>query len=204
MGKLCKIIFLINLGFFNFSYSQHCDALALTMTTPTNVDFVFDSFGKFIGGVTQNGASVLRISVDNSVTLDPDCRWRLVVIVDNNPGAGTPAAEWETMLAYGTSGSNPNIAMLEIRARNACNTALTGNVFVNLLANNGDSYDLIDFNGSVTIPAGSCITNVNGPGSYLTNYNEYHFDIDYRLVPGLGLTPGIYQISLKYILIEEL
>jgi hypothetical protein len=174
------------------------------MPTVSNVDFTFDSFAKYIGGITQNGASIIRVNVSNSVTLDPDCRWSLSVIVDNNPLSGTPANEWESLVNYTTSGNAPQIDMLEIRIRNACNTSLTGGGFVNLLNNHGDFFNIIDFNGGVTIPAGSCITNVNGPGSYLSNYNEYNFTIDYRITPGLNLRSGIYQLSIKFLIIEEL
>lgn len=185
-------------------FAQHCDAVALFMPSLANVDFTFDSFAKYIGGITQNGATIIRVNVSNSVNLDPDCRWALSVIVDNNPSAGTPANEWESLVNYTSSGTPPQIDMLEIRVRNACNTSLTGNGFVNLLNNHGDFFNIIDFNNSVTIPAGSCITNVNGPGSYLTHYNEYNFTIDYRITPGLTLRSGIYQISIKFLLIEEL
>lgn len=174
------------------------------MPTVSNVDFTFDTFAKYIGGITQNGATQLRVNVSNSVTLDPDCRWALSAIVDNNPFSGTPANEWESLVNYTSSGTPPLLNMLEIRVRNACNTSLTGAGFVNLLNNHGDFIQIIDFNGGVTIPAGSCVTNVNGPGSYLTNYNEYHFTIDYRITPGLNLRSGIYQISLKFLIIEEL
>jgi hypothetical protein len=56
----------------------------------------------------------------------------------------------------------------------------------------------------VTNSAGACATNVNGPGNYLSNYDEYTFDIDYRLAPGLSLKSGIYQLRLKYLLTESL
>ncbi len=174
------------------------------MPTVSNVDFTFDTFAKYIGGVTQNGATQIRVNVSNSVNLDPDCRWALSAIVDNNPFSGTPANEWESLVNYTSSGTAPQLDMLEIRVRNACNTSLTGPGFVNLLNNHGDALNIIDFNGGITIPAGSCVTNVNGPGSYLTNYNEYNFTIDYRITPGLSLRSGIYQISLKFLIIEEL
>lgn len=174
------------------------------MPTVPNVDFTFDSFAKYIGGITQNGATQIRVNVSNSVNLDPNCRWSLSAIVDNNPLSGTPANEWESLVNYTSSGTAPQLNMLEIRIRNTCNTSLTGTGFVNLLNNHGDALNIIDFNGGITIPAGSCVTNVNGPGSYLTNYNEYHFTIDYRITPGLSLRSGIYQISLKFLIIEEL
>lgn len=203
MKKFYLLFTLFYSVLFNLK-AQHCDAVSVSMPTVSNVDLTFDTFAKYIGGVTQNGATQIRVNVSNSVTLDPDCRWALSAIVDNNPFSGTPANEWESLVNYTSSGTAPTLDMLEIRVRNACNTSLTGSGFVNLLNNHGDALNIIDFNGGVTIPAGSCVTNVNGPGSYLTNYNEYNFTIDYRITPGLSLRSGIYQISLKFLIIEEL
>jgi hypothetical protein len=204
---ILKKVYFLSLFVFIFQISikaQHCDAVAISMPTVANVDFTFDSFAKYIGGITQNGATQIRVAVSNNITLDPDCRWALSAIVDNNPFSGTPANEWESLVSYTSSGAPPTLDMLEIRVRNACNTPLTGQAFVNTLNNNGDALNIIDFNGGITIPAGSCATNVNGPGSYLNNYNEYNFTIDYRITPGLSLKSGIYQISVKFLIIEEL
>ncbi len=52
-------------------------------------------------------------------------------------------------------------------------------------------------------PAGSCTTNVNGSGDYLTNYSEYNFNIDIRLKPGFQLNPGIFQLNVKFTLTEN-
>jgi acetylornithine deacetylase/succinyl-diaminopimelate desuccinylase-like protein len=57
-------------------------------------------------------------------------------------------------------------------------------------------------NNGITTPAGSCITNVNGPGNANTNPDEYLFDIDYRIVPGGSLKSGIYELRVRFLLTE--
>jgi hypothetical protein len=45
---------------------------------------------------------------------------------------------------------------------------------------------------------------VNGPGSYLTNYDEFNFDIDIRLRPGARFNPGIYNLNIRFRLEENI
>lgn len=171
------------------------------LSSSGNVDYTFDSFGKYLGGITQNGVSQLKVTVDNSITNNPNCRWNLVIYIDNN---NAPVQdEWEILTPYTMSGSKPKINQLQIRVKNHCNTSITGNSFFSANPVPGTPIILIQ-NTGITIPAGSCITNVNGPGNYTKNYDEYTFDIDYRVLPGLSLKSGIYQLRLKYLLTETL
>jgi hypothetical protein len=62
-------------------------------------------------------------------------------------------------------------------------------------------FDIV--NDASLIPAGSCATNVNSAGSYLTDPNEYTFMVDYRIVPGLNFTSGYYQVVLHFCLVEQ-
>ncbi|MDP4845089.1 MAG: hypothetical protein NWR83_11520, partial [Salibacteraceae bacterium] len=52
--------------------------------------------------------------------------------------------------------------------------------------------------------AGCCATNTNGPGSYLTNYDEYTFTVDIRVDPGYAFNPGIYELDIRFHLEEQL
>jgi hypothetical protein len=181
--------------------AQFCDRVILTLSSQPNADFTFDTFGKYIGGITQNGITQLKVLVDNSLTSNPDCRWNLVIYVDNSSNPATPTDEWELMSQHTLSGSTPKINQLQLRVRNRCNTSLTGNSFFNTNVLPGQPIAIIS-NTGITIPSGSCTTNVNGPGNYTTRYDEYTFDIDYRIIPGLSLKSGIYQLRLKYLLTE--
>ena len=53
-------------------------------------------------------------------------------------------------------------------------------------------------------PAGSCSQNVNGPGSYLTNYDEFNFDIDIRINPEFNFNPGIFNLNIRFRLEENI
>jgi len=178
---------------------QAIPASGLTLSSPTNVDFVFDTFDKINTGITISGSTILRLKV---LANNAACKWALRVYIDNNPGSGTPAAEWETLNTYGAVvAPKPKLNLLEFKVYNGCNTPIMSSIYQNFAPVNGAFLDII--NGLVLTPAGSCTTNVNGAGDYLSHYNEYSFTIDYRIKPGLNVTPGNYQIALKFCLVEQ-
>lgn len=182
--------------------AQYCDQVTLSVTGQTTLDFTFDTFGKYLGGLTQNGATRLKVNVSNSINNNPNCRWNLVVYIENGNG-GTPNDEWESLFSQSSSGTPPKVELLQLRITNRCQTPQTGNQFFNVPVTVGQPIMVIS-NTGITIPAGSCTTNVNGPGNSTTNYDEYTFDIDYRLQPGVGLKSGIYQLRVKYVLTEAI
>ncbi len=180
--------------------AQFCDEVRLSVSSSANVDFSFDTFGEYMAGITQNGSTKLKVAVSNSLNNNPSCRWNLVILVEN-ASATTAPTEWEQLQSNSTSGTAPQIDMLQLRIRNNCNTSLTGNQFFNVPTTTGTPIIVISNNG-ITTPAGSCTTNVNGPGNSITNYNEYSFDIDYRIVPTNGVRSGVFQLKVKYLLTE--
>lgn len=180
--------------------AQFCDEVRLSVSSNANVDFSFDTFGEYMAGITQNGSTKLKVAVNNSLNNNPSCRWNLVILVEN-ASATTAPTEWEQLQSNSTSGTAPQIDMLQLRIRNNCNTSLTGNQFFNVPITTGTPIIVISNNG-ITTPAGSCTTNVNGPGNSITNYNEYSFDIDYRIVPTNGVRSGVFQLKVKYLLTE--
>jgi hypothetical protein len=182
--------------------AQFCDNVNLSVTTATNVDFSYDTFGKYLAGLTQNAVTKLKVTVSNDINNNPACRWNLVLYVENG-SAVTANTDWEQLQSQSASGTNPKIEMLQVRVRNNCNTSLTGNQFFNVPIISGTPV-LIISNTGITIPSGSCTTNVNGPGNPIDNYNEFSFDIDYRIVPTSGIKSGTYQLRLKYLLTEDI
>lgn len=180
------------------SNCQPFPASSILLSGNNNHDFVFDSFSKYINGITISGATQLRLTV---LPNNASCKWKLRVYVDNNPSTATPVNEWETLSNYGGTGTVPLIDLLEVKIYNGCNTPLNSGVFQNFTPVNGSFIDIIK--DIVIIPAGSCTSNVNGAGSYLTNYKEYSFTIDYRLKPGLVYKAGGYQLSLRFCLVED-
>lgn len=186
------------------SFAQiHCGNVELSVDGSSNAMITFDDFSKYNGGVTLNNALTLKVKVDHQAIPDPDCSWFLNMEVFNNPGSGTPVDEWEELFQYGTGSSdNPSLDILEIRVRNACATSPINGTF-QTFTNNGDIMDIIQSMLAVT-PAGSCTTNVNGPGDANTNYDEFTFTIDIRVRPNLDFNPGIYEMSVRFHLEENL
>jgi hypothetical protein len=182
------------------SNCQAVPASELTRSTPINVDMTFDTFSKYSAGITMSGATLIRLKV---LPNNASCQWKLRMYIDNNPGAGTPAGEWETLQTYGGGAAPaPALSTIEVRVYNGCNTPISSGVYQNFIPpTNLSVIDIID--GAVLTPAGSCATNVNGAGTYLTNYTEYSFTIDYRVIPGLTYSPGVYQVNIWFCIVEE-
>lgn len=163
-----------------------------------NSDFTFDSFSKYAAGITQSGTTMLRLKVTPN---NASCKWSLRVYIENNPGSGTPLDQWETLNNYGGGSDAPTLDLLSIKIYNGCGTPINNGIYQHFSAINGSYIDII--NDATLVPQGTCGTNVNGAGSYLTSANEYTFLVDYRIVPGLHYTPGNYQIILHYCLVEQ-
>ncbi len=203
------------------SYSQ-CGAIAplnncdivksdIILTTPDQIELVFDSFSEYKGGMTLMGSSIIHIKIPSIGPPDPPppgvCQWKLKMIIDNNSWA--IPTDWETNVAYGgvASGVTPALDLLEVRVSNGCKTAINNNTWQQFAPATGSVINII--NSGVLTPAGTCnpLLQTNGAGSYLTNFNEYSFTIDYRLIPydaalGFKYRPGRYSIHIKFCLQE--
>lgn len=201
ISKLISFAFLLISG---VAFSQvHCGSVEIVPNTSVNAYMVFDDFTKYQGGITLNSVARIRVKVEDKTVADPLCSWSLRMFIDNNSGAGTPPTEWEELNLYGNgNGQNPLINALEIRVRNSCATSPSNGVFRSF-SDTSDILDIIEKMLPVT-PAGSCAQNVNGPGSYLTNYDEFNFDIDVRLKPDFNYNPGIFKLNIRFRLEENL
>lgn len=180
----------------------HCGSLEFVSNATETALFSFDEFRDYHAGINLYNVATLRISVTDQVVPDPACSWFLNVSLDNNPGSGTLPTDWEELAPYSLAIANPpTIEELEIRIRNSCATSPADNVF-RTVSNHADILEIIESLLPVT-PAGSCNTNVNGAGSYLTNPGEYIFHIDLRLQPGFAFDPGVYALNLRFHLEEN-
>ena len=175
-----------------------CGNVEFVPNTTVNADFVFDSFSKYIGGISFNAITTVKVVVDEQAPPDPNCKWLLRMEINNNPIAGTNAGDWETRVDYSPTSSlpTPTIDILQVRVDNQCNTPFNAGIFQNF-TNHGDQLDIIQ-NTGVLITAGNCVTNVNGPGSFYTNYDEFAFKVDLRITPGYTYKPGIYELELIF------
>ena len=181
----------------------HCGSVSITPNTTVNSFMIFDDFTRYQGGIILTSVARIRVTVEDKAIPDPLCSWSLRMFIDNNSGAGTPITEWEEILQYGNgNGQNPLLSALEIRVRNSCATSPSNGVFRSF-TNTSDILDIIEQMLPVT-PAGSCAQNVNGPGSYLTNYDEFNFDIDVRFKPDFQYNPGIFKVNIRFRLEENL
>ncbi|MFT5600285.1 MAG: hypothetical protein ACI8Q1_001638 [Parvicella sp.] len=201
MKNILLLYSIILLPFF-LEAQIHCGVVELVPNTTVSEVATFDDFTDYEGGVIMNSVAKIRVNVEDKAIIDPLCSWSLTMTVSNNPGAGTPAGEWEELAQYGSGTSaNPSIDALEIRVRNSCATSPNNGVF-QTFTNNADIIDIIASMLLIT-PAGACATNVNGPGNHLTNYNEFNFDIDIRIKPGFAFNPGIFQLNITFHLEEN-
>lgn len=169
------------------------------MSTPGNIDFTFSDINKYVSGITISGATQLRLKVDEQ---NPGaCRWKLIMYIDNNNHL--PSNEWEPLYTYSSSGNIPELDLIQVKVYNGCGTPLNNGIFQIFSGNTQyDILEIIPDDGNF-YPSGNCDgSHVNTPGSYLTDYNEYNFNIDYRIIPGFQYRPGIYQIKIHFCLVE--
>ena len=168
------------------------------------LEFVFDQISEYESGVTYYGTSILRVTASDTAG-SGNCAWKLYMIA-NNGGAPTPATEWNQLSAYGSAGSQPTIALMDVRVTNNCATSQNNGQWQTFqLAQNGGVIEIIDDGAFVNVAGiGGCSGNgeVNSAGSYLTSYGEFAFVIDYRIRPFFNYAPGKYELNIKFCLRE--
>lgn len=182
--------------FFLVGYSQiHCGSVDFVTNSPVSLNLPFTSFSDYASGVTIIGAATLKLSVSDKAIVDPDCRWRMEMQIENGSTIGN---DWETLVQFGSGvAPNPTLNILEVRISNNCATGIANGIFTKPFTSTLNIQDIIAASAT-TIAAGSCTPGVNGPGNYLENYDEYTFRVDVRVKPGLIFSPGIYQVNLKF------
>ncbi|MCB9198045.1 MAG: hypothetical protein H6600_06255 [Flavobacteriales bacterium] len=184
--------------------------LQLDMTTPNQVEFVFDEIDEYYSGITQYGATILKVSSTVS--------WDLYAV---GRSTGTNGAEfWDQHIDYG-NGASANaipdlpLSLLELRQNQANNGdgAATGafsdysSPFPAVSAPSGANSLYVNA-GTNTPPTlndkyiggHSGATGVVGDdflpgGSYLTSSgtaSDYYYSIDYRILPGL---PAVFPMA---------
>lgn len=198
----CSLLLVSNIGFSQI----HCGVVELQSTSSVDHYMTFTDFTKYQSGYTIMSAARLRVKVENKAVVDLDCSWKLRMFVENNSGAGTAPDKWEEVTLYGNGNADtPLISDLEIRVNNNCGTPLETE-FRSFTDINEVLNVIEEMVPQIIVPAGSCTAsgtkNVNGPGSYLTNYDEFSFDIDLRFKPGFKYNPGVYKLNIRFRLEE--
>lgn len=168
--------------------------------TNQNLNFDFDSFSKINGGIVQYGSSIIKIKVSEAIPAS--CNWTLKMYVSST----AVAPEWDALTNYGSvSGILPPLSLIDVRVNNGCSTPQSFGVWQNFAAAQGAFIDIIN-NAVITASTVPCTvgSEVNGPGSYLTNYNAYTFTVDYRIIlAGFTYRPGRYTLKIEYCLSER-
>ncbi|MFC2110615.1 hypothetical protein ACFLRU_03335 [Bacteroidota bacterium] len=184
--------------------------LQLEMTTPDQIDFVFDEISEYQAGITKYAATILKVSSTVS--------WDLYAVGRSQGNNG--ANFWDQQIDYGNDNSNaiPNLplSLLELKQSHAntgdaaatpSNQSDYSTVFANAKSPSGNNS--IYVNGGTSTPPGisdkyiaghSGTTGVTGDdymvgGSYLTQTgrsSDYYYAIDYRILPGL---PAIFPMA---------
>lgn len=177
--------------------------LQLEMSTPDQVDFVFDKMADYYGGITKYGATILK--VNSSVA------WDLYAVGTSNDGT-----YWDKQMEYGT-GTDPNsidqlpLQLLELHQSEANANASLATGFrldyssafaaapytpgENNIYASATPYVLPGLTEKY-IQGHSGTTDFAPGGSYLTQGSGtnsiYYYVIDYRIVPGL---PAIFPTA---------
>ena len=200
MNKLKHILFAFICTSIGLTVNAQivCDNVEFIPNTSVEKTFTFDTFSKYLSGITYNAVTTIRVNVDEQAPPNPNCKWLLRMEVRNNPVSGSAANEWETKANYSPTSTTPipTINILGVRVDNGCNTPNNAGIYQNF-TNHADQIEIIQ-NTGVLITAGSCVTNVNGPGDFYSNYDEYTFKIDMEVDPGFNFRPGVYELELVF------
>mgnify|MGYP000622134553 CR=1 FL=1 len=202
--KLLSILFLTCTA--NLFAQVHCDGIQLILEEQANSDFLVNDFSTYAAGVPRTTVARLKVIVEDKSPSLNTCSWSLVMSLDNN---GAPITEWEELNLYSNGlGQNPITDILEIKITNDCATSDIDGVFVSFpdvtAINIKDIIAPILNAGDINLPGACGTKNVNGPGSYLTNYQEFTFKIEVRIKPGMSYNPGKFGLTLNFRLEENL
>lgn len=177
--------------------------LQLEMSTPDQVDFVFDDIADYYGGITKYGATILKV---NSTVA-----WDLYAVGTSNDGTF-----WDKQMEYGTS-NDPNavdqlpLELLELHQSEANAAVANATGFAadysaafapapytpgqNNIYASATPYVLPGL-GEKYIQGHAGNTDFAAGGSYLTQNSAtnsiYYYVLDYRIVPGL---PAIFPTA---------
>jgi len=182
--------------------------LQLHMTTPDQVEFIFDDIKDYYSGITKYAATILKVS--SSVS------WDLYVVGTSQTGAG---AFWDQQLSYSTGGgsgiANLPLCALELRQYEANQYDAAATEFPDYSIAFADPDALVAGQNCIyqsaapyTAPgvaekyiqghSGVGVANAAPGGSYLTanpaagTFSDYYFTLDYRILPSL---PAIFPAA---------
>ncbi len=183
--------------------------LQLDMTTPDQIEFVFDDIDEYYAGITHYGATVLKVSSTVS--------WDLYA-VGRSTGTNGPTF-WDQQIDYGNSNINAiedlPLSLLELRQSQANSGAAASagtfsdysaafspssipsaqnSLYVNAGTNTAPSTDDKYIAGHKGV-SGIAGNDFMQGGSYMNQNgitSDFYYVIDYRILPGL---PAIFPMA---------
>lgn len=183
--KITIIFILVAVGI-----SGNSQSVSFELKETPNVNFTFTTIQSYSTGIAANNAMTLRIDAIGS-------NWDLYV------GAETAVMDkWNQVLSYSSYGTIPGIEILEMRFRNTGSTSLIPGYFP-ITDINSPTYIIGSENPAD--PSINCSSpGTNTPGNYLGTPACYKFNVDLRITPGFTLQPGLYNLHIKYVIIQDL
>ena len=209
LSKLVSTILLI--GCVTLSFSQKSSqagvgivlemkpVLQLDMTSPEQINFVFDEKDKYYRGITKKAATILKVT--------STVKWDLYAVGRSTGKSPNGKTFWDQEESYGStvnSVADIPLSMLEIKQSNP-NTATEGSEaryadysrdFATAFRPSASNNLYVAKNGTPTPPtkAGKYIAGQSGVGgdkndymqggSYTSNDPNFYYSIDYRILPG--------------------
>lgn len=216
MMKLLIVIFLL-LPYISFAqcggYDCDKDNSSLVLRTPQELKVEYEEMRDYIysGGHLIISAIRLEIKVPECTG---NCKWSLRMVIDNYNGVAPPPipasalTEWYPAVRYSTNPLPvyPEISKLLFRVTNECQTPVNNGVWQNFVTD-GDILDIIPNGILIPVDGPPCVglgNQINGPGSYLTAYDQFNFKIDLQIVVNAGdnYSPGLYKLDIKFELVD--
>lgn len=181
--------------------------LELEMTTPNQIEFVFDDITEYQAGITNYGATILKVSAT--------VNWDLYAVGRSQTGNRF----WDQQVSYGTTSNSVNqlpLSLLEVRQSRANSGGAAGTSVIDYssafstaqAAATGNNSLFVNNDGSATPPlaANKYIAGHSGTtgvgdtmtaGTYLNNSgvaSDFYYVLDYRIAPGLpAVFPNAFQ-----------
>lgn len=109
---------------------------------------------------------------------------------------------WNEVTTYTPQGEQPQTNILQLKFRNQANTSQIT-----------DFFPLTDISTPVYLigsenpgdPSVNCPgQGTNTPGNYLTEPQCFRFNVDMKITPGFNLRPGLYNLIIEYVIVEDL
>ena len=174
--------------FLFFTSSLIGQTLDISITRGTDLDFTFNTIRQYINGVVVPNAT--EFLVESTV------EWDLYVGTQTNvPG------QWDLLTSYASAGSSSvPVSILEIRATSPGGTSQQA-AFVPLQDISNPVYVIGSGADDILTSSG---VGTNAPGDPVNDAFTHRFRIDYRLIPGMGYTPGVYSLTVVFTLAEDL